>query len=339
MTTPNASLPELVASQAQPHLTINEAFRILDALTQVSCIAQQDAPPGSPVDGDRYLVGNTPSGAWVGHEQDIAMYIGSSWQFRVPQEGWLVYLRSAGAIYIYGIDTSLEWSELQTGVGVALDPLFTTKGDLVVATGAATAVRLPVGTNTHVLTADSAEVSGVKWAAGGGGGAVATDAIWDAAGDLVYGTGANTASRLALGWGDGQFLAVNVGETAPEWQYLTIPFAEKHFNGFFSGVPTNGQLLWAHQAPQFTRFYVQDMQCQARVAPTDNGATAEIKVYYAGVHKGNLLIDSSGYGYGDDIDTGGPYSVSGGSLLEFYGPATADSTMADIAFGWIDTED
>ncbi len=32
-----------------------------------------------------------------------------------------------------------------------------------------------------------------------GGGAVATDAIWDAAGDLVQGTGANTAAKLSLG--------------------------------------------------------------------------------------------------------------------------------------------
>lgn len=34
---------------------------------------------------------------------------------------------------------------------------------------------------------------------GAGGGAVATDAIWDAAGDLAVGSGANTAARLAIG--------------------------------------------------------------------------------------------------------------------------------------------
>jgi hypothetical protein len=34
---------------------------------------------------------------------------------------------------------------------------------------------------------------------GGAGGSVATDTIWDAAGDLVYGTGADTASKLAKG--------------------------------------------------------------------------------------------------------------------------------------------
>ncbi len=45
-----------------------------------------------------------------------------------------------------------------------------TKGDLIVGDGAGDATILGVGTNNHVLTADSSEPSGVKWAAASGGG-------------------------------------------------------------------------------------------------------------------------------------------------------------------------
>jgi len=44
------------------------------------------------------------------------------------------------------------------------------KGDLVAGTGADTFARLPVGTNGQVLTADSAEATGLKWATAAGGG-------------------------------------------------------------------------------------------------------------------------------------------------------------------------
>jgi hypothetical protein len=39
------------------------------------------------------------------------------------------------------------------------------KGDLIAATAADTPARLAIGTNGHVLTADSAEATGMKWAA------------------------------------------------------------------------------------------------------------------------------------------------------------------------------
>ena len=50
-----------------------------------------------------------------------------------------------------------------------------------------------LGTNGNIFT------NGTALASGGGGGSVATDTIWDAAGDFAVGTGADTAARLAIG--------------------------------------------------------------------------------------------------------------------------------------------
>jgi hypothetical protein len=58
----------------------------------------------------------------------------------------------------------------QTGKTAAFDALSptTTKGDIIASNGTDN-LRLGVGSNTHVLTADSSEATGVKWASAGAG--------------------------------------------------------------------------------------------------------------------------------------------------------------------------
>ena len=59
-------------------------------------------------------------------------------------------------------------SAIQTQMDAKLaTTLADAKGDLVAGTGADAFSRLAVGTNTYVLTADSAEATGLKWAAAG----------------------------------------------------------------------------------------------------------------------------------------------------------------------------
>lgn len=59
--------------------------------------------------------------------------------------------------------------DVPTNAEALLDTVFAAKGDLITATANDTPAILAVGTDGHVLTADSAEASGIKWAAAGGG--------------------------------------------------------------------------------------------------------------------------------------------------------------------------
>jgi hypothetical protein len=66
-----------------------------------------------------------------------------------------------------GADTITVAASSETLAATIIDA----KGDLIVGTAADTAARVAVGgTNGHVLTVDSAETAGVKWAAAAGGG-------------------------------------------------------------------------------------------------------------------------------------------------------------------------
>ena len=59
----NLLLPYIMPSQAQKHVTHNEAIRRLDALVQLGVLDRDlHTPPVLPVDGDRYLVADGGAG-------------------------------------------------------------------------------------------------------------------------------------------------------------------------------------------------------------------------------------------------------------------------------------
>lgn len=55
------------------------------------------------------------------------------------------------------------WASQGVANPLATDTLWDTKGDLVAATGADAASKVPVGSNAQVLSADSSQTNGLKW--------------------------------------------------------------------------------------------------------------------------------------------------------------------------------
>lgn len=79
-------------------------WRGLDALVQAS-VKDKDlaTPPGSPADGDCYIVAGPPTGVWSGHTGKIARWssVGSVWEFYAPKKGWRVSVDDENTDYRY----------------------------------------------------------------------------------------------------------------------------------------------------------------------------------------------------------------------------------------------
>jgi Protein of unknown function (DUF2793) len=88
--TANLDLPYLAASQAQKHVTVNEAVRRLDALVQlVTVSATTSTEPGSPTDGQIFVLPPGKTGANWGAMTDnaLAYYRDGAWEEIAPHEG------------------------------------------------------------------------------------------------------------------------------------------------------------------------------------------------------------------------------------------------------------
>ncbi|NJO23496.1 MAG: DUF2793 domain-containing protein, partial [Sphingomonadales bacterium] len=101
-TTPNLDLPYIAAAQAQKHVTHNEAIRALDAVVQLSVRDRTlTSPPGSPVDGDRHIIAAGATGAWSGHDLEIAAWQDGAWAFYAPAEGWIAWVAGEAALLAF----------------------------------------------------------------------------------------------------------------------------------------------------------------------------------------------------------------------------------------------
>ena len=100
--TPNLGLPLLAAAQAQKHVTHNEALLALDALVHCAVLSRVlTSPPGSPDEGDRYLVASGASGAWAGYAHEIAAFMAGSWSYHPPRAGILAFVADESLLLLH----------------------------------------------------------------------------------------------------------------------------------------------------------------------------------------------------------------------------------------------
>lgn len=95
-------LPFLVASQAQKHVTHNEALRTLDALIHLRVEDRgRETPPDDPAEGQRHALGPSPEGAFSGWGGYIAAFQDGAWTFYQPREGWVIWDAADAALFVF----------------------------------------------------------------------------------------------------------------------------------------------------------------------------------------------------------------------------------------------
>ena len=148
-------------------------WRALDTLIQCNVISMALAtPPGSPADGDTYIVAASPTGAWSGKATNLARWsaVLGAWEFFSPKEGWkahcladdLDHKFNGTAWVVVGGSGIVE--SIIAGSGVSVDNT-DPANPVVSATGGGgggsttTAIPIAVSDETTALTTGTAKVT------------------------------------------------------------------------------------------------------------------------------------------------------------------------------------
>lgn len=218
----------------------------------------------------------------------------------------------------------------QTTAVAAFDALAptTTKGDLIVHNGTDN-IRVAVGgTNGHVLTVDSAEVSGVKWAAssGGGGGGGASN-IWLPAAQWIpkttLGCGVDSIETTT---NDQNFDQLLFDAGADEFADALVILPNNWNNGtitarfYWTSITSSGNVVWGIQARAFSNDDALDTAAGTAQTVTDTltatndmcVTSATLSVTIAGTPAENTPVQFTVY---RDANAGGDTLAGDARLL------------------------
>ena len=125
-TSPRLSLPYIQPSQAQKHVTHNEALKVLDAITQLAVqSASLTQPPPAPLAGECHLVGPGAAGPWAARDGQIAVFDGDAWAYFAPAQGWRADIAPEGRSLRFNgtdwVDATVSQNLENLGIGTIAD--------------------------------------------------------------------------------------------------------------------------------------------------------------------------------------------------------------------------
>jgi hypothetical protein len=211
-------LPYILASQAQKHVTHNEALRLLDAMVQLSVLDRnRTTPPASPADGDRHIVASGATGLWAGWDLNVAFWVDGVWMRLVPRPGWLAWIVAEQAFVVWNgtawdfVGEPVDVSDAIFSLVNAVDPtkraLFSLSG---ISTGTTRSFALPNTSSELAILAGTQTFSGNKTFSGT---LTASGTVTVSAAAASIGT-ATTTSTYGMGIGattTGVAKTVNIG--------------------------------------------------------------------------------------------------------------------------------
>jgi hypothetical protein len=163
-------LPYILASQAQKHVTHNEALRLLDTMVQLSVLDRtRTVPPFSPVDGDRHIVASGATGPWSGWDQNVAFWVDGVKMRLVPHPGWLGWIADEAVFVVWNgsawdpvgapVDVSDAIFSLVNDADPTKKALFSLSGSI---TGTTRTFTLPNTSSELAILAGTQTFSGTK---------------------------------------------------------------------------------------------------------------------------------------------------------------------------------
>lgn len=111
------SLPYIVTAQAQKEVTHNDALNRLDAFVTPVVADIASAPPGSPAEGDLYIVGASATGDFAGQEDNLAQYLTGGWVFYTPFKWMDAFVEADDSRYAWDGSTWVPFGLIMKDTG------------------------------------------------------------------------------------------------------------------------------------------------------------------------------------------------------------------------------